>query len=249
MKKNNYKRDIIVAFLLASFCVLLCCGQQQKQPEKFLPTGEYVDKEISGFTVKIAKPAVDSAVMQQALAKLAIDMEHILSFYTQEQLNVLQQKPVWMEINPGPKGAAHYHPEKQWLIDNNVNPDKAKCVEIWNVRNYLAWTAQNQPYMILHELSHLYHDLGLPDGYANQHVKDIYEIAEKTGKYDSVRYYNGKDTVMRKAYAMNNAMEYFAELSEAYFGDNDFQPFNRQELKTFDLPGFALMEEIWGKRE
>ena len=39
--------------------------------------------------------------------------------------------------------------------------------------------------------------------------------------------------------------EYFAELSEAYFGENDFYPFNREELKAFDLEGFEAIESLW----
>ena len=39
--------------------------------------------------------------------------------------------------------------------------------------------------------------------------------------------------------------EYFAELSEAYWGRNDYFPYTRQELKTYDPTGFAVLEQIW----
>ena len=48
-------------------------------------------------------------------------------------------------------------------------------------------------------------------------------------------------------YALNNDEEYFAETTEAYFGKNDFFPFERAELKEFDPTGYALMEEVWGE--
>ena len=51
----------------------------------------------------------------------------------------------------------------------------------------------------------------------------------------------------RKGYATTDRMEYFAELSEAYFGKNDFFPFTREELKTHDPEGFAVMNEVWEK--
>ncbi|WCL48987.1 hypothetical protein [Leptospira sp. GIMC2001] len=44
---------------------------------------------------------------------------------------------------------------------------------------------------------------------------------------------------------MNNLSEYFAELSEAYLGKNDYFPFARSDLKKFDIEGFKLMEEAW----
>ena len=46
-----------------------------------------------------------------------------------------------------------------------------------------------------------------------------------------------------------NQMEYFAELSEAYFYRNDFYPFLNAELKQHDPVGYALMVELWGELE
>ena len=50
----------------------------------------------------------------------------------------------------------------------------------------------------------------------------------------------------RKAYAKTNRAEYFAELTEAYFGKNDFYPFTRAELEKHDPVGFKLMKDAWG---
>jgi hypothetical protein len=62
--------------------------------------------------------------------------------------------------------------------------------------------------------------------------------------YDSVRYVHGGT---KRAYAAENPKEYFAELSEAYFGQNDFYPFTRADLKRHDGVGFRLMEQVWGQ--
>ena len=48
-----------------------------------------------------------------------------------------------------------------------------------------------------------------------------------------------------KAYALTNSAEYFAELSEAYFGRNDYAPFDRAELEAFDPAGYAVVEGAW----
>ena len=55
---------------------------------------------------------------------------------------------------------------------------------------------------------------------------------------------NGKK---EKAYAATNPMEYFAEASEAYFGTNDFYPFDRAELERHDPEMFALVDKLWHK--
>lgn len=94
--------------------------------------------------------------------------------------------------------------------------------------------------MMLHELSHAYHDQVLGQGYAP--ILAAFVQAKAGGKYDAVRRNSGQT---ERAYAMNNEKEYFAEASEAYFGENDFQPFTREELRTFDPPIFRVLEEVW----
>jgi hypothetical protein len=64
------------------------------------------------------------------------------------------------------------------------------------------------------------------------------------GLYAKVKYL---DRGERKAYATTDEKEYFAELSEAYFGRNDFFPFDRDELKAHDAAGYELMTRAWGQ--
>jgi hypothetical protein len=52
--------------------------------------------------------------------------------------------------------------------------------------------------------------------------------------YDKVRYIHGGE---KKAYATTDPKEYFAEISEAYFGKNDFYPFTPGPALTLDRPG------------
>ena len=47
-------------------------------------------------------------------------------------------------------------------------------------------------------------------------------------------------------YALSDQKEFFAEMTEAYFGVNDFYPFNHAELKEAEPETFALLTEIWG---
>ena len=103
------------------------------------------------------------------------------------------------------------------------------------------------PNFALHELAHAYHDRFLQGGFENAEISAAYDRAKAAGIYDNVERRDGKGGVQKdQAYAMTNPMEYFAELTEAYFSTNDFFPFTRKELKTFDPVGFKLMKEIWG---
>ncbi|MGI9470104.1 MAG: hypothetical protein ACR2NZ_01140, partial [Rubripirellula sp.] len=69
-----------------------------------------------------------------------------------------------------------------------------------------------------------------------------YEQALSNGSYDSVLRGNGK---MERAYAMNNHKEYFAETSEAFFGQNDFYPFTSDELSQHDPRMHRLLASLW----
>jgi hypothetical protein len=110
--------------------------------------------------------------------------------------------------------------------------------------------------MVLHELCHLYHDQALAGGFENPDVKAAYNHAMAEGLYVNTPYRLDKNTLIQryddyyhqKVYATNNCMEYFSEICEAYWGENDYYPFNYEDLKTYDSQGFALMEKVWGPR-
>ena len=104
---------------------------------------------------------------------------------------------------------------------------------------------RRMPYLLLHELAHGYHHRVIKDGYANAEIRTAYERARDSGSYDDVPRFNGNETVRDKAYGMSNPMEYFAESTEAYFGKNDFFPFNREELVKHDPGMHDLIRKLW----
>lgn len=108
---------------------------------------------------------------------------------------------------------------------------------------------------MLHELSHAWHYLHCKDGYDNADVIECYDAAMKEKLYDCVPFHceKGKKD-KQKAYACTNPMEYFAELSSAFFelGDNEFNkwyPFNRKQIKEHDPRAFGMLCRMWGVDE
>ncbi len=66
-------------------------------------------------------------------------------------------------------------------------PAKVLGIEIYNCFEYM----QNRNHwngcgLLLHEFCHLIHQLVLPDGLNNDRVKNMYELAIQTGRYDLV---------------------------------------------------------------
>ncbi|MEZ6164241.1 MAG: hypothetical protein R3B67_07370 [Phycisphaerales bacterium] len=204
-------------------------------------TESYTAQKMHGFTVRVSSAAMKNIeTTQPALDLLEKELAEVIELTPEHTHRVLRKVVIWVEHNAPEHPCACYHPGRQWLIENGFNPDKEKGIEIANPKNFVEWTERDQPLMVLHELAHAYHDLVL--GYDHALVASCYEQAKKSGKFDEVMHVSGKP---RKHYALSNDREYFAELTESYFGKNDFAPFTREELRVFDPAGFAMIEELW----
>jgi hypothetical protein len=209
----------------------------------FASTQVYRQEAIQGFTVLIHPEVLqhppDAKELRQELHRQLAAIARVLP---PRRLAALRQVPIWVEWAKRPQGAAEFHPSADWLRQNGYNPQKADAVEISNSRNFVQWSRRDQPWMIMHELAHAYHHRVLGDNHGS--IITAYNHAVQQKRYASVAYIQGGN---RKAYALTNAKEYFAELTEAYWGKNDFYPFNRAQLKTYDPIGYRLMQTVWGQ--
>ena len=77
-------------------------------------------------------------------------------------------------------------------------------------------------------------------------ILEAYERFKQSGRGDSVLLITGKRV---RHYALTDQKEFFAEMTEAYFGMNDFFPFNRAELMTEEPEIFELLQAIWGQSQ
>ena len=160
-----------------------------------------------------------------------------------DKVNALRKVPLWLNPGyPGIRERAEYHPGAEWLRDNGRDPLMVKSVEFSNLAK-LPLENVRMPYVILHELAHAYHDRVL--GFDRPDIIAAYKAAKERGNYAKVKRWNGRRYLMDEAYAITNHKEYFAETTEAYFGRNDFYPFNRTELKAHDPQMFDVLKAIW----
>ncbi len=212
----------------------------------FEPTDAYDVHDVLGWRVLVNRRIKEeqAELCGETLTLLQQQLYLVTRVVPAEALGKLKQVTIWVEEAEPHHPCMAYHPDAAWLRDHDMNPDKGRCVELANARAFLDWTIQ-QPYMVLHELAHAYHDQFL-GGFDNAEIRAAYDEAMKEKRYDEVLRYSGK---RERAYAATNPMEYFAELSEAYLGTNDFYPFVRSELKEHDPRGYAALEELWGSRE
>ena len=135
-----------------------------------------------------------------------------------------------------------YHPDAGWLKEHGYSEQLAKCVHIPEVEDFLSPEENlRMPWVVLHELAHGFHDQTI--GFEEPRVAAAWKKFCDSGKYKSVLTTSGK---MREHYGLTDPKEFFAEMTECYFGSNDFSPFVTGELKQAEPDIFELLAEIWG---
>jgi hypothetical protein len=213
---------------------------------RFTPTADYQSREVCGVKV-LVHPEVRKHPDEADLAfeELEAQLKRLEDVVPQPALAELKKVRIWIEWEAKPNGAAEFHVSKDWLVEHGYNPEKEKSVEINNCRNFVKWSRDGQPWMMMHELAHAYHHRALKHKHEKLDAAFQHAVDEKL--YESVAYFRSDEK--RKAYAITNVDEYFAELTESYFGRNDFYPFQRAELKQHDPRGFAALEEIWNGKK
>lgn len=217
-------------------------GSKNFVSSNYLPL-EFEKINLQGFDVYVNKSIAERPETQAALDALDEDLEYVAGKINAKHLTLFKRIKIWVEIKNQPRGSAMYlkNATKEWLTSNGYPLEAMKSVEITNVKNYVAWRNLNQPLLILHEMAHAYHDLHLSRE-LNAEITAAYNNALNGKKYESVEHSEGGK---KRAYALTSADEYFAELTEAYFGENDFFPYNREELEEFDPEGYELMQAAW----
>ena len=211
---------------------------------KYEPTSNYTLQNIQGWPVYVNHRLLEDKkeLGKRTLELLRAKLSDINREVPKKALDKLHKIPIWVEYNNPGHACACYHPDRQWLIGHNFNPEKTGAVEIANARTFLRWV-HVQPWMVLHELAHGYQHRFL-GGYGNPEIAAAYQRAVKSKSYERVLHYDSKKM---RAYALVNPQEYFAELSEAWFGANDFYPFVRAEVIEHDPEAAKLLKKLWGK--
>ena len=197
-------------------------------------TAEYGYTKLQGHGVYVSPEAMaDKALMNQVLIRLDADLKKIHELLPPAAIKPLEGVAFWVELdNPGM--TMYYHGRKA----TGINPDKRGGIEVNSMRKYMN-AVTSKPFLVLHEMSHAYHDVVL--GFDNGIVKWAFDLAVASHQYESVRR-NGR---MERAYALTNDREYFAEVSSSYWGRNDYYPFTRADLAKFDPAGLAMLQKVW----
>ena len=242
---NQITTLLIAAWMFASGCIANIYAEDTKKPVAAVRFDPVV-KKMEGWTVHI-DPALlkgeHAAEGSKALRMLGDHLNRISLLVEEEKLKKLRTCEIWIERHHTTLGNMQYHPGAGWLKNNGHDPRLHRKVHIPRASALLSrGQLLKHPAVVLHELSHAYHDQIL--GFDYDQVVVAWKQAMKEKLYDKVLLFNGRYV---KHYATTNHKEYFAESTEAYFYRNDFYPFVRAELKEHDPRMHEILEKIWGK--
>jgi hypothetical protein len=202
-------------------------------------------RNVEGWTVQVDDRLLaqtNAELGHRALRLLQHELYGITLVMIPERLADLQKVPIWLDMTHGGLESMQYHPSAAWLTEHGYARELAKCVHIPEAARFASRADHmRQPWAILHELAHAYHDQHL--GFDNAEIRQAWQTFVASGRYQSVLQIDGR---MEKHYALTDQKEFFAEMTEAYFGQNDFFPFNRAELKREEPQIFELLHRLWG---
>ena len=239
---GNAETYVLVGNALGKGMVRLL-SPRKGSPDPPMPASR-TTRTVEGWTVRIDDrllAAPDDDLGRRALRFLEGKLSDIKAVVPADKVTKLQAVPIVLDRTCGALGPMQYHPSADWLTSHGYAADLAKCVhlpraaDVATVRN-----VREQPWVILHELAHAYHDQVL--GFNEPRVREAFERFKKAGRGEKALRYDGRRV---RHYALTDHKEFFAEMTEAYFGANDFFPFNRAELMEAEPEVYDLMKFVW----
>jgi len=219
----------------------MCPGEL---PSDALLVDGYYQLSVCEWPVYMNTALYNDDKAKQVFDALRVDLGVVQSRLPTQIALDLRSVNVWLELDVPTTAGGVYHPSQLWLEENGYPTKWAKGVQIGNAQNYLNWR-QQQPAIILHELAHAFDDQYFNS--ENPTLIAAFEEAKLAGIYQSVAFIEAEQGLL-EAYALTNAKEYFAELTEAYFWTNDFFPFTRQQLQQHDAAGFNAVRTMWDQQ-
>lgn len=229
------------ASLFLMMLLPVACLQAEEKPK---PTS-HTERKLEGWTVRVDDRLLsgDGANQgTQALSLLGARLIAIRMIVPEPQLSKLRSVVIQLDLTHGALQNMQYHVSADWLKDNGYSVSLEKCVHIPDAAAFCSpFLNRRQPWAVLHVLAHGYHDLVL--GFDEPRIKAAWEAFCASGRYNYVLTSVGGK---QRHHALTNKKEFFAEMTETYFGSNDVYPFVAGELQSLEPELFSLLTEIWG---
>ena len=209
--------------------------------QSIIPTDKYYKTDIKGWTVYVSPLLRELRAYSRRMLRLLKYKLYLMDIYMPaDSLDKLKTIPIWLELEDKAVPYIAYHCSKNTLKAKGLNPDKLNAIEIGSSGNFERWQ-EFQKYILLRYMAYAYYDKYLQKQRCR--IDSAYSNTLNCGKYTSVLRFDGKKV---RHPALNNAKEYFARMTESYYGLSDHYPFIQFELHQYDPDTCDLMTELWG---
>lgn len=190
----------------------------------------------------------DPQLADAAIEKLEVTLKEIFFVLPQKpakELSELTFYLMWGEGSPngGRKSGMSYIRPGEPKNYPYLDPRWENVIVIYSAKNLIYLDALWSKKALMHELAHAWHLNSWSENY--EPILSAYRNAKNLGLYRNVKDNKGK--VIKKAYAVKNHLEYFAELSAIYFVGGNYSPADRSALLIYDRQGKELISRLWGE--
>ena len=187
-------RSPVKVFILAGQSNMEGCGavrevgeegkaqRPEREPDPPKPTARTARK-IEGWTVlvddRLLQPPND-ALGALSLRFLESRLADINAVVAKDALAKLHAVTIVLDWTHGKLRSMQYHPDAGWLKEHGYSTDLAKCVHIPEAADLpTRRNIREQPWVVLHELAHAYHDQVL--GFDDRRIRVAYEAFKRSG--------------------------------------------------------------------
>jgi hypothetical protein len=227
-------------------------GVQQKPVNYRDPRREYTSVPAAGWTIQVEAQALseEPEPTGKAVARLAQKLNEALAALPEASRANLKKLQIFLMYGPKAKGGGRdngceYFQQRAPDCYQTLDQRWGNSIVIYSAANY-EWQSELWALKLpLHELAHAHHLGQWPEDRVE--IVRAYDNAVNRKLYSNVR--NDQGHTIDKAYALENPIEYFAELSCMFFVRCDYAPSNRKELEAYDPEGCAMIRELWGIKE
>ena len=209
---------------------------QSKDSTRHRPGGAFV-KQIRGWKVHNDPSMKGHRILaEKADSTLNFELGVIEQRIPASVIGELKEIPIWLSLNSHSGKVLHlYQSAANWAKSHpDLDPRMEGYIEI-QAPDYVNMPHDSLP--LQKWMAYAYHQQSL--GMHNQQVAEAFQHAK------SSRIYRVQINEQQH-FPFKSSHDYFAVLSEAYFGGPlSYAPFDKARLKQMDPQGYEMIEKLW----
>lgn len=221
---------------------------EQKPVNYREPPREYKSFSTNGWDIEVEQQLIadDPKLADKAISRLAQKLNEVVKALPADSRELVKKRKVFLMYGPKAKndgrdnGAEYFQPRSVKHF-KDMDTRWGGAVVVYCAHNYAKLSETWSIKVLLHELAHAYQLEQWPENQPD--IVAAFDNAKKKTLYQDIKDRKGRNR--GTVYAVQNPLEYFAELSCMYFGFCDYPPYNRQELKAYDPDGYAMIQKMW----